>query len=486
VHRSASGALVALVLYGVAPATAAAGAEEPYGEAPASASRPAYRTLRFEEDWSALRDPAALPARDLFDPVKFIALSDDGALWLSLGAQARTRTEGWSDFDFGGVPGDDTDDVFLETRLRLHADLHLGPALRLFAEAKSALVTHVDLPGGATPVRRDRLDLQNGFVELTPEIGGERPLVLRAGRQELLFGAQRLVSPSDWTNARRTFDGATAALRLGAANVTGFWTRPVRVRERQFNRDNPGNDQFFGVYGSSDVPGELWPGAKLDLYWLGRARQNATVNGTSGSERRQTFGGRLIGTLGDSGLDFETEAALQLGRVGDASLRSGMVSSELGWWLVDWPLAPRFFAGFDWASGDGRPGGKAGTFDPLFPLGHRFFGELDLVGRRNLLAGAAGVTVRPLTGVTAGLSYQRFWRASNRDALYDATGQVLRFADGGSRSTGSEIDLVLGWRFDPHTQLGLGYGHFFAGDFVEQTGRSRDVDLVYFSIQYTL
>ena len=41
--------------------------------------------------------------------------------------------------------------------------------------------------------------------------------------------SQRLISPLDWTNTRRTFDGARLMTRAGGILVDGFGTRPVVV-----------------------------------------------------------------------------------------------------------------------------------------------------------------------------------------------------------------------------------------------------------------
>ena len=36
-------------------------------------------------------------------------------------------------------------------------------------------------------------------------------------------------------------------------------------------------------------------------------------------------------------------------------------------------------------SGDDEPGGDVETFNQLFPLGHAYFGYIDLIGRQNAL-----------------------------------------------------------------------------------------------------
>jgi hypothetical protein len=46
-------------------------------------------------------------------------------------------------------------------------------------------------------------------------LGEQANVTLRGGRQELLFGAQRLAGVSDFTNVRRTFDGGQGITRIG-------------------------------------------------------------------------------------------------------------------------------------------------------------------------------------------------------------------------------------------------------------------------------
>src|SRR5258708_38955803 len=89
---------------------------------------PAYLPLRFNEDYSYLRDPTL--RTDPFDAVKCLQLrAGDPAWFLSLGGEARERTEVISrpDFGFSGRR-----DSYLLQRLTLQADLHLGERVRIF------------------------------------------------------------------------------------------------------------------------------------------------------------------------------------------------------------------------------------------------------------------------------------------------------------------------------------------------------------------
>src|SRR5919206_487018 len=56
-------------------------------QTPAHPTPPPYQSLRFEEDYSFLRDPAQ--RTDLWDPLKYLALRDTEAWYVSLGEEAR-------------------------------------------------------------------------------------------------------------------------------------------------------------------------------------------------------------------------------------------------------------------------------------------------------------------------------------------------------------------------------------------------------------
>ena len=239
----------------------------------------------------------------------------------------------------------------------------------------------------------------------------------------------------------------------------------------------------------SVIKGTVESGCKevrTDLYWLGFHTDAATWNGTTGDEKRQTLGGRVYGVLPGTPLDFDVEGAYQLGEVGPGDINAFMVASQIGWWFETLPISPRFFLGFDWASGDESPGGNVETFNQLFPLSHQYYGWIDAIARQNAVDGSLGVVVRPLPALTATLWGHHFWRAEDDDALYNASGAVSRPGSGGTSSwLGAEIDLLLKYQLDVHLALLGGYSHYFAGTFIKQSGRGRDTDFGYLIFQYT-
>ena len=87
--------------------------------------------------------------------------------------------------------------------------------------------------------------------------------------------------------------------------------------------------------------------------------------------------------------------------------------------------------------------------------------------------------------VSLSFDYRQFWRQSNRDALYNSSGAVVRAADGIAYSVGSELDVEVDWQIDNHTSAYVGYAHFFAGQFIKETGPGNDIDFFYTAVTFT-
>ncbi len=453
--------------------------DDKVGSLPES-ERPQYGVLRYNEDWSVLAGLDRTATGDFFDPIKYIPIWEERDVWASLGGQTRLRFEGWNNFNFGS-PGNQ-DDFFLLTRFLYHADIHATEYLRGFVEGKSAFSTDRRLLGGRTPLHVDELDLQNGFLDIKVPVLEFGSLTVRSGRQELLFGKQRLVSPLDWANTRRTFDGFSGIFKAGNVSATGFYTQAVPVREYRFNQADAGTE-FFGIYGTGKAP-ELQMSS--DLYFLGLVRDESNFNGTIGRENRYTLGGRIGGLVSDTAIDYDLEGAYQFGRVGPGHVSAFMVTSEVGYRMKILLSSLRLHAAFGYASGDREAGGDVQTFNQLFPLGHAYLGFIDAVGRQNVVDTQIGLSTKPAEKFTIRLDGHYFWRPERADALYHAGGGVVRSGTGGtSRDVGAEIDLLLKFPLTRHIVGTLGYSHFFPGDFIRQSGSAKDIDFVYVEAQFT-
>lgn len=79
-----------------------------------------------------------------------------------------------------------------------------------------------------------------------------------------------------------------------------------------------------------------------------------------------------------------------------------------------------------------------------------------------------------------------FWRASDRDAVYNKSGGVLRAGTASrARYVGAESDVLATYNVTRHLQAYVGYSHFFTGEFINKTGPHKDSDFFYAALQYT-
>ena len=213
---------------------------------------------------------------DFWDRLKFIPFTADHSVWLSIGGQARERVEYFDQFQFG-ASAPKRSDLYLLSRFRLNTDLHITPYFRLYFEGKSSLSTDRDLQGRNSTGFYDQADLFNGFADVVIPFSKDAGVTLRGGRQELLYGSQRLVGPGDFTQVPHTFDGGQAIVRIADWTVIPFWTQAVIVDKYKFDKSSP-DHQFYGLY--TTAPAHLLP-MNLDLYYLGANNQTATFNSTS-------------------------------------------------------------------------------------------------------------------------------------------------------------------------------------------------------------
>jgi hypothetical protein len=325
----------------------------------------------------------------------------------------------------------------------------------------------------------DHGDVNNAFAEVRLTDRDDGNWLARYGwHEELLFGNQRLVSPLDWANVRRTFDFIPHVLRRGKDwDVDLFWSRPNIILARQLNQPNY-DQQFFGSYFTyKGRPNQLY-----DLYYLGVLADpdnTLTLNGENGEFQVHTLGFRYQGARGE--WLWEGEAAYQFGGHTSPELErliarnAGMVTTGFGRKFSKAPFAPEAWFYFDYASGNRSSGaGSFSRFNQLYPLGHKYLGYMDAVARGNILAPNA--LLKFYFGKRANLLfwYYNFHLASARDGLFTAGGALERIEPTGraGRYVGNELDVVLNFIVNPNADWQIGLAHLWAGPFIRNTAET--------------
>lgn len=438
----------------------------------AACETPSYKSLRYDENYSYLEDPAC--RTDFWDPLKYIPIGDNPDVYLSFGGELRERFEQyWSpNFGLGGV----SPNGYILHRLLLSTDLHVGENFRAFVQLGSHFAPGKNEP--LSPTDEDQLDLQQGFFDVRLPIAGDIDPTIRVGRQELSFGSQRLVSVREPPNVRRSFDGVSLFDTIGNVTYDAFLTRPVQLEKGVFDDESLDSQAFWGLYATVNVT----PHLGIDLYYLGLDNDRARFGAVSGDELRHTIGARIFGS--SDGLDWNFEAAGQFGRFAGRDIRAWTVASDTGYTLSDVLWTPRLGLKANIASGDHDPNDNSlGTFNPLFPkLG--YFSEAALIAPSNFFDVQPNVTLSLSDKVTLTAGWDFLWRETTEDAVYIAPFVPVSSTSGhGGRYIGSEASVTLDWRVNRHIEATASYVHFFVGDALRQANAS-DVDFVMGSVAY--
>jgi hypothetical protein len=434
-----------------------------------------YSVERWSEDFSYLKD---FPDRsDPLNALKYIPINRAGDWYLSFGGQARYRFDYFNNSGFGSGPQDETG--FDLVRLLAHVDAHFGQHFRVFVQLNSGLA--FDRVGRPRPGDADDFDVQQAFADVTFPVFNSASLTVRVGRQELIYGAQRFVSPNDWVNVRRTFEGIKASASFSDDTVDVFLVRPVLVEKTRFNSGDD-HTAFAGIYNVSAFP-DVLPGSKvkLDTYLLLLDQTKSAAANTPASSDTFTLGIRPH--LNPGPWDFDLEADWQFGNYNDHAISAYAVAAEAGYTFRNLMFTPRGALGFDLASGSANPAHK---FNQLFPPQYLYLGHMYLFGRENIIDLHPEVTLDLTDSVTLNMAQHWFWRQNTSEGIYNLTGEVVR-EEAGARSSviGNEFDISLNWQINQHLLAYGGYAHFFTGSFLSRTGPSADQDFFYLSATFT-
>lgn len=444
-----------------------------------SAIFPAFYDL---DNFAYLEDPKNTE-HDFFDPLKRVHIGDN---WLfTTGGEFRTR---YMNEDNSRLTR--TDNTYQLTRTRVYTDLWYRDDFRIFAEYIGAWSAFQDIAPFGTDQQKS--GIQNLFVDMKLADLDGKPAYVRIGRQELLFGSQRLISTLDWVNTRRTFQGVRGFRQTDNWDVDLFWVQPVipntgrpsaQSDANKFNSvDN--NQNFAGVW----LTNRPKAGQVIDLYYLMLDDTNSftQLGIQQGRFTRHTIGGRYAGNEGN--FLFDSESALQFGNQTGRSVFAGMTAQGIGWNFKDAMWNPTVWAYYNYDSGGNPTSGTDHRFNPMFPFGHYYNGAIDLVGNENNHDLNFHLYLYPTKWLTANVQFHNFWLANGKDALYNKGLTAYRFDPTGrsGKHIGEELDFVFNFHLSKHADVLTGYSYLWGGEFLKNTAsKTNAVDSGLYYLQFS-
>jgi len=416
--------------------------------------------------------------------------------------------------DSAGING-----VLQRVRLTTNADVTSDTSVKITLQ-DSRMWGIQDPVGRGGPSLTDTgantLDLHEAYVKVKDIFG--QPVSLKIGRQELVYGDQRLIGAFGWNNNGRSFDAIKANFTNSAVSIDAFLSKindaTTGLGTNCFAGCGGDADQdFYGINASIKAIPNNTVEAYI-YYWRDSNSTTAFGQTVSGGQigantfaagetpikasNLYTYGVRAKGHF--RALDYGLELPFQSGNIDTTvtnyAISSFAFSAKAGYTLPT-SMKIRLGAEYDTSQGDDDGGADTDieTFFNLFPTNHGHYGLMDQQGWRNVDAWSVNVTA----GVTSKLKlYLAFWSFKlneEKDAWYGAAnwnntpgGARMSSSTNTESDIGTELDFVATYKYNSALTAQFGIARFFTGKLLEQVGRvnatgnTDDMDWAYLQL----
>lgn len=412
-----------------------------------------FKLLRYDENYEFLKDST----RNFYENLKFKPLNKDKDIYVSFGGEARYEYVDFDNEDWGRLNIGHNN--FLLQRYDLHADIHLGKNVRVFAQLRSALQNgRINGPRG---IDEDQLNIQNLFIDVNLWTKEDKKLTVRAGRQELDYGSGRLISVREGPNARLYFTGGKIMYSSSRFSIDAFAMMSDIVYKGVFDNQMSKQLNLWGAYSKIIFR----KAGNLDLYYLGIRRDESLFEEGIAPERRHTIGTRLWKYGG--GFIYNLEAAYQFGTFGSGNISAWTASADIGYLFENIKFKPSINLRNDYISGDKTKGdGNLQTFNPLYPKGG-YFGFSPQIGPVNLIDIHPYATMDLLPELKMQIDMVFNWRYSLQDGVYRPSGSLnLPGSASNKRYIGTAYLANFTYSINKYISFVSGIQYFKTGAFI--------------------
>jgi hypothetical protein len=395
--------------------------------------------------------------------------------WASVDFQLRAREENQSSDKY--IFGNDA----VYALIRVWGGVELRPERHITAYLQFVDAHALGLPlAYVSSNMRDEFDDRQAFVDLHT---GNFKII--AGRQELRYGAERLVGISNWINTSRTFDGFVG--RIGNKNRLDLFSSSVVVVHPTSLDTHGAGLTFHGAVGTLTT----WaPHMVLQPFVFIKALPRVESQQSKWGTETEVTPGVEVSAKFPGGVYFDGFTALQRGSYSNDSISSaaGYIKAGYAGDHIDWK--PRLAGEYDYASGNPKVDpNRIATFDQQYPSNHNAFGLTDLFGFENIKQERVNLDLTPTKPVA--LLFQHEWLrvASVSDNVYSGSASsTVKAPKKGflSSDIGHEFDASGQYAFlgESNMTMNAGVGHFFPGTLMRENSHGAPLTLAYLGLTY--
>ncbi len=404
-----------------------------------------------------------------------IAGQAQAATW-DTSADIRERYQSFNNFNFNSAVDNDRQE--LDTRLYIKAKGDFGNGLSVFLQSQAVYIKNHTAATGTQELTQ--ADLLQAYLQY--DIGD---FGVRIGRQQLVYGDQRLLGHLGWKDVARTFDGVKGMYKSGDVALDVFAVHPSDIGAMTPTTAVPQGQslvtwedrKLIGAYGTYAVA----PNSGIDAYFINWSHNQQAAIGKG--RNMNTFGVRMFGKA--NGFDGTAEAAFQTGTWAHAtgganvSQKASAYAVKAGYTFDFWKT--RFGVEYDYSPGDDKANATTHkSFVFPFHTNHAHYGEMDFFSWANMKDLNLSLKTSPAKGLTfiGNVHFLSLAEAKGDWLNVVGAGNVFAGAPGYTQTkAGTEIDVKLVYKVEAIKGLKLValYGVFNPGAAVaERNGGKAD------------
>ncbi len=425
--------------------------------------------LRYDDDFSYLKSDTSSKSWD--EELKYLPLL--GHASLSIGGEIREHYQNYTNVNFGQIPGSyvtGNPHQWLH-RLLIHGDFQVSSKFRVFAQINNT-VRYWNPNPITNQVDQNTLSFHQWFADL--KLADK--LILRIGRQELLFGQERFIAAREGPNNRQSFVGAHLIHQSKRLKSNVFYTQPVRLNVGALD-DEMSSEKLAGLHFKYD---RIFKKVNADVYYYFFESPSRQYYSNLGAEKRHTMGMHIYSNL--QRINYDVELSRQSG-----SFNSLRIQAMMAVWDFNLAVKPHRYIGF---SGNFVPGdqstrdGQLNTFNTLFARPP--FGQTVALNISNTLNLSPYLRYQNGTKWIATARASFVQRTSAYDGVYTPNMSQLRPYDP-AKMTSDALKLCDIYAIDvnyvptKHYFFQAELGYCKAGTYLKETGAGDNV--IYFAIR---
>ena len=406
--------------------------------------------------------------------LKLISL-DNAHNWnTSLGGEVRYYYQYYNHYNFGEVPTNfitDSPQQLLQ-RVMFHSSMAYRDKFRLFLQ-----LNHTKRYLNGNPINNQVDEDIFSIHQLFLEVPTSKNSFIRIGKQEEVFGGERLLASREGPNTRMSHAGLHYRNKHGNFISDVFWVKPMIMKTGIFD-DELSKENLLGVYFSNV---DFKKSFLVDFYSIYFQSPKREYLFKIAEEKRNSFGFRFFSK--PNKWQYSIENMYQIGTFGDLKIHAFMSIFDFSR-----QIHKKYSLGFsgNWVPGDKNYNDQVlNTVNTLFarpPFGQTI--SLNITNTLNLSPYFRFHSMNDFIQMTFRASFVT--RESLEDGLFSPNMSLLRPIlhrkfESTAKNVGNIYTLETNFNFSKSLQGLIEFGYCQAGNYLKDTGNGKDV--FYFALR---